>query len=222
MRFINAFFLHNFTARSVAAVAIACTALLGASSAMAQGLPPLAKELNPAQTALILIDFQYPFTNLDGANHRAVKKELEEKHLLDRTVDLVKKARSSGVLVVHITEGYTSDYREVDATNPGGFHRGQILRQAWKVGTTETSYYPPLMPGEGDKDLFPAPRNQISAFGGTGLNEILRSKGSRTSRSAALRPTCASTPRSPPHSTWATTSMRCATPWPDISRSSPR
>ncbi len=33
------------------------------------------------------------------------------------------------------------------------------------------------MPGEGDKDLFPAPRNQISAFGGTGLNEILRSKG---------------------------------------------
>jgi len=171
-------FLHNFTAGSVAvAAAIACTAALGASSAMAQGLAPLAKELNPAQTALILIDFQYPFVNPDGANYRAVKKELEEKRLLDRTVELVKKARSLGVLVVHVTEGYTSDYREVDATNPGGFHRGQILRQAWKVGTKETSYFPPLMPGEGDKDLFPAPRNQISAFGGTGLNEILRSKG---------------------------------------------
>src|SRR5271155_4908217 len=74
--------LHNFTARSAAvAAAIACTALIGAPSAMAQGLPPLAKELNPAQTALILIDFQYPFVNPDGANHRAVKKELEEKHL---------------------------------------------------------------------------------------------------------------------------------------------
>ncbi len=178
MRFIKPRFLHDFSARPVAAAAaIVCTALLGASSAMAQGLPPLAKELNPAQTALILIDFQYPFTSPDGANHRAVKKELDEKHLLDRTVELVKKARSLGVLVVHVTEGYTSNYREVDATNPGGFHRGQILRQAWKAGTKETSYYQPLMPGESDKDLFPAPRNQISAFGGTGLNEILRSKG---------------------------------------------
>src|SRR5271167_4496072 len=76
--------LRNFTARFVtAAAAIACIGLLGASNAMAQGLPPLAKELVPAQTALILIDFQYPFTNPDGGNYRAIKKELEEKHLLD-------------------------------------------------------------------------------------------------------------------------------------------
>jgi hypothetical protein len=33
------------------------------------------------------------------------------------------------------SEGYSSDYRELDATNPGGFHRGQILHQAWKSGT---------------------------------------------------------------------------------------
>jgi ureidoacrylate peracid hydrolase len=33
------------------------------------------------------------------------------------------------------------------------------------------------LPAEGDKDLFLAPRNQISVFGGTGLNEILRAKG---------------------------------------------
>jgi ureidoacrylate peracid hydrolase len=153
--------------------------LLGAGSANAQSLPPLSKQLNPAETAIILVDFQYPFTNPDGANYHNVKDELESKHLLDRTVDLVKKARSIGVTVVHITEGYTSDYREVDATNPGGFHRGQILRQAWKVNTKETSYYQPLMPGEGDKDLFLPPRIQTSAFGGTGLDQILRSKGIR-------------------------------------------
>ena len=170
--------LRHSTARSIAvAAAMACVTLLGTPNAMAQGLPPLAKELVPAQTALILIDFQYPFTNPDGGNYRAVKKELEEKHLLDRTVELVKKARSLGVLVVHVTEGYTTDYREVDATNPGGFHRGQILRQAWKIGTKEASYFPPLVPAEGDKDLFLPPRNQISVFGGTGLNEILRAKG---------------------------------------------
>ncbi|MBI3760097.1 MAG: cysteine hydrolase [Deltaproteobacteria bacterium] len=143
----------------------------------AQGLPALARDLNPSETALILVDFQYPFTNTAGPNYRAVKKEIEEKQMLDRTVDLVKKARSLGVWVIHITEGYSNDYRELDATNPGGFHRGQILRQAWKNGTEYTSYYPPLVPGPGDKDLVVAPRIQTSAFGGTGLDQILRSRG---------------------------------------------
>jgi len=170
--------LHNMNARSMlGAAAIASLILLGAASANGQGLPPLAKELNPAQTALILVDFQYPFTSPDGANYRNVKKEMDEKRMLDRTVELVRKARGLGVLVVHITEGYSSDYRELDPTNPGGFHRGQILRQAWKIGTKEQSYYEPLLPAAGDKDLFLPPRIQTTAFGGTGLNEILRSRG---------------------------------------------
>jgi ureidoacrylate peracid hydrolase len=169
---------RKYLAPKFVAAAVASLALLGASaSASAQGLPPLAKTLNPAETALILVDFQFPFTSPEGANNGAVKKELDAKHLLERTVDLVKTARSLGITVVHITEGYTGDYRELDATNPGGFHRGQILRQAWKTGTRETSYYEPLLPGPGDKDIFLAPRIQTSAFGGTGLDQILRSKG---------------------------------------------
>ena len=151
--------------------------LFAPASGSAQNLPPLARELNPAQTALILVDFQYPFTNPAGGNFRAVKKELDEKQLLERTVDLVKNARKLGVWVVHVTEGYSSDYRELDATNPGGFHRGQILRQAWKTGTEAQSYYPPLLPGPEDKDLTLPPRIQTTAFGGTGLDQILRSRG---------------------------------------------
>src|SRR5580704_4611292 len=159
--------------------ALLALVLLSSANGHAQSLPPLAKDLNPSETALILVDFQFPFTNNAGANYRAVKKELEDKQMLDRTVDLVKKARSLGVWVIHITEGYSSDYRELDATNPGGFHRGQILRQAWKTGTEYTSYYPQLVPGPGDKDLMLAPRVQTSAFGGTGLDQILRTRGLR-------------------------------------------
>jgi nicotinamidase-related amidase len=97
--------------------------------------------------------------------------------MLDRTVELVKKARQLGVWVVHVTEGYSGDYRELDPTNPGGFHRTAIARQAWKTGTPEAASYPPLDPGPNDKDLVLAPRIQTSAFGGTGLDQILRSKG---------------------------------------------
>ena len=161
---------------SLAAVCL-CAIAMPALNVHAQGLPPLAKTLKPGETALILVDFQYPFVNSAGANYRSVKDELEKKQMLDRTVELVKKARELGVWVIHVTEGYTKDYRELDATNPGGFHRGQILRQAWKTGTTETSYYPPLLPGPDDKDLFLPPRIQTSAFGGTGLDQVLRSRG---------------------------------------------
>lgn len=169
---------HAATRLTRAAVVILlATFMFSATKAQSQGLPPLAKNLKPGETALILVDFQYPFTNPAGGNYRAVKSELEGKQMLDRTVDLVKKARSAGVWVIHVTEGYSGDYREVDASNPGGFHRGQILRQAWKTGSPEVAYYPPLLPGPGDKDLFLPPRIQTSAFGGTGLDQILRSRG---------------------------------------------
>ncbi len=161
------------------ATLLAASLAFAATEGRAQSLPRLARDLNPSETALLLVDFQYPFTNPAGANHRAVKKELEEKQLLERTVDLVKKARNLGVWVVHVTEGYSGDYRELDAANPGGFHRGQILRQAWKIGTEAQSYYPPLIPGPDDKDLTLPPRIQTSAFGGTGLDQILRSRGLR-------------------------------------------
>src|SRR2546427_4427479 len=126
MRTKPLFALHH-SQSTLSAAAIAALILLGAANANAQGLPPLAKELNPAQTALILVDFQYPFTSPDGANHRNVKKEMDEKRMLERTVELVKKARALGVWGIHVTERFTTDYRELDPTNPGRFHPGQIL-----------------------------------------------------------------------------------------------
>jgi ureidoacrylate peracid hydrolase len=170
--------IHDATMRLARFAVLSLFAIsIFTAKAQAQGLPPLAKNLKPSETALILVDFQYPFTNSAGGNYRAIKDELEKKQMLDRTVELVKKARELGVWVIHVTEGYSNDYRELDATNPGGFHRGQILRQAWKTGTPETAYYPPLLPGPGDKDLFLPPRIQTSAFGGTGLDQVLRSRG---------------------------------------------
>ena len=43
-------------------------------------------DVDPKQTALILVDFQYPFTSPAGANHRNVKKEMDEKQLLEQAV----------------------------------------------------------------------------------------------------------------------------------------
>ena len=167
----------KMTSISRAVGTILLAASLGAATQVqAQDLPDPETHLNPAETAIILVDYQYPFTDPNGASYGAVQKDIEGG-MLDRSVALVKKARELGVLVVHVTEGYSSDYRELDPTNPGGFHRYGILGQAFKIGTPEAASYPPLNPGPNDKDLVMAPRIQTSAFGGTGLNEILRSKG---------------------------------------------
>jgi len=160
-----------------AGVSLLLTTLMCVSAiAQAQNLPPLETHLNPSETAIILVDYQYPFTNPAGDSYASVKKDIEGG-MLDRTVKLVKQARALGVWVIHVTEGYTGDYRELDPTNPGGFHRYGIMSKAFKTGTPKAASYPPLDPGPKDKDLVMAPRIQTSAFGGTGLNEILRSKG---------------------------------------------
>lgn len=147
------------------------------AQAGAEPLPPIAKSIKAEETAVLLVDFQANFVSPDGAWYGKFAEHYAKTRMLERTVELVKQARTKGVLVVHITEGYTQDYRELDPANPGLFHRGQIGRGAWKIGSKEAAYYAPLKPGPEDRDLFLPPRSQASGFGGTGLNEILRSKG---------------------------------------------
>ena len=162
--------------KSLLALVLSAASTLAMSQAQPQSVPPLPTSLKASETAVILVDFQGNFTNPDGVWYPKFKPYYD-KGMLDNTVKMVNEAREKGAWIIHVTEGYTQDHRELDWTNPGGFHRGQIMRNAWKIGSKEAAYYAPLMPKPEHKDLFLAPRIQVSAFGGTGLNEILRSKG---------------------------------------------
>jgi nicotinamidase-related amidase len=170
--------MRKFTAGHwFAILASAVTMLSLLAPARAETVSPPAKSLKAGETAILLVDFQANFVSPDGAWYGKFKEHYAKTRMLERIVELVGKARAKGVLVVHITEGYTSDYRELDPSNPGLFHRGQIGRGAWKIGSKEAAYYEPLKPAAGDRDLFLPPRSQASGFGGTGLSEILRSRG---------------------------------------------
>ena len=166
----------NWTQGSpLAACLIALLAIC--AQARAEPVPPAAKSIKAEDTAILLVDFQANFVSPEGAWYGKFKEHYAKTKMLDRIVELVGKARAKGVLIVHITEGYTSDYRELDASNPGLFHRSQINRGAWKIGSKEAAYYEPLKASAGDRDVFLPPRRQASGFGGTGLSEILRGKG---------------------------------------------
>lgn len=157
--------------------------LVWASLAFAQpalpNLPPLDKTLNPAETAVIVVDFQNSFASPKGEHYPRMEKAYKETGMIENSVNLVKQARALGVQVVHVTEGYSSDYRELDWGNGGGFHRSQIVRQAWKSGTWDVELIDAMKPGPNDKDIVLPNRITLSGFGGNGLDTILKSRGIR-------------------------------------------
>src|ERR1700751_6109294 len=125
--------------------------------AQAEPVPPPAKSIKAEETAILLVDFQANFVSPDGAWYGKFAQHYEKTGMLERIADVGGKARAKGGLIAHTPEGYTSDYRELDPTNPGLFHRGQIRRGAWKIGSREAAYYEPLKPAAGDRGLVLAP-----------------------------------------------------------------
>ena len=163
--------------KSLSGLGVGLLVLLGISLGWGQTLPPLAKQLNPAETAILLVDFQNNFAAPDGEHYASYKKIFDQTRMLENSVDLVKKGRALGIQIIQVTEGYTPDYRELDWSNPGLFHRSQIVRKAWKMGTKPVELYEPLRPGPNDGDILLPNRITVSGFGGNGLDTILKSRG---------------------------------------------
>jgi ureidoacrylate peracid hydrolase len=168
--------------------ALASFATLAAAPALAEGapasqplphLPPLEKDLRGEETALVDVDFQNAFAHHDGEHFKSFQPQFEKTGMIDKSVDLVKRARAAGIQVVHVTEAYTPDYRELDWENGGGFHRAQLVRQAWKVGSFGVQLYEPMRPGADDRDILLPNRLTLSGFGTNGLDTILKSRGVR-------------------------------------------
>ena len=56
--------------------AILGAVLFGVPLAWGQTLPPLAEQLNPAETAILLVDFQNTFAAPDGEHYANYRKDL--------------------------------------------------------------------------------------------------------------------------------------------------
>lgn len=160
------------------------TALLFAvaGSALAQDLvklPALDKSLKPEETAIVFIDFQNNFAAPGGEHFSKYEKPMKDGRIVENSVALVKQARALGIQVIHVIEGYSHDYRELDWGNGAGFHRSQIVRQAWKSGSWEVQLIDALKPGADDKDIVLPNRTTVSGFGSNALDYILKSRGIR-------------------------------------------
>lgn len=131
-------------------------------------------ELNPKETALVLIEFQNDFTTEGGIFHGAVKGVMDANNMLQNTVETVKAAREAGINVVYVPISFTEDYREVTAT-PYGIMKGVVDNGAFKKNTWGTEFSDKLTPDQ--EDIVIEGKRSFCGFASTNLDFVLRGKG---------------------------------------------
>ena len=130
-------------------------------------------ELNPKETALVLIEFQNDFTTEGGIFHGAVKGVMDANNMLQNTVDTVKAAREAGVNIVYVPIAFTPDYHEVTPT-PYGIMKGVVDNGAFKKNTWGSEIAEVLTPET--VDIIIEGKRSFCAFASTNLDFILRGR----------------------------------------------
>jgi nicotinamidase-related amidase len=130
--------------------------------------------LDPAKTALVLIEYQNEFTSEGGVLHGAVQGVMEKTGMLANTVALVDKARAAGVTIMHAPITFAPGYAEL-TRHPYGILKGVVDGQAFVKGSWGAAIVDDLAPAE--TDIVIEGKRGLDTFASTNLDFILRSKG---------------------------------------------
>ncbi|OYD71461.1 cysteine hydrolase family protein [Rhodococcus sp. OK302] len=134
-------------------------------------------ELDPATTAVVLIEYQNDFTTAGGVLHDAVAPVMELTGLLANTTTLVDAARAAGVTVMHAPITFAEGYNEI-TSHPYGILKGVVDGKAFVKGSWGAAIVDELTPQDGD--ILIEGKRGLDTFASTNLDFILRSKGIRT------------------------------------------
>ncbi|MEU3464522.1 isochorismatase family cysteine hydrolase [Streptomyces sp. NPDC006733] len=134
---------------------------------------PESFRLDPAKTALVLIEYQNDFTSEGGALHNAVSGVMEKTGMLANTVALTEAARGAGVTIMHAPITFAAGYGELSA-HPYGILKGVVEGSAFVKNTWGAAIVEDLVPAEGD--IVIEGKRGLDTFASTNLDFILRNK----------------------------------------------
>ena len=143
--------------------------------------------IDPAKTALVLIEFQNDFTTPGGVLHDAVKGVMAREDMLAKTQDLVARARAAGVSILHAPIHFAPGYGEITA-QPYGILAGVVNGKAFVKGEWGAEICEALTPQAGD--IVIEGKRGLDTFASTNLDFILRSKGIETIALAGFLTNC--------------------------------
>jgi nicotinamidase-related amidase len=144
-------------------------------------------DVNPATTALVLIEFQNDFTSEGGVLHPAVDPVVQATGMLDNTRGLVAAARAAGVVIVHAPISFAPGYHEI-TSHPYGILKGVVDGNAFVKGSWGAQITDALAPQDGD--IVVEGKRGLDTFASTNLDFILRSKGITTIALAGFLTNC--------------------------------
>jgi len=131
-------------------------------------------QLDPAKTAVVLIEYQNEFTSEGGVLHGAVAPVMEKTGMLANTVALVGRARAAGATIMHAPITFAEGYNEL-TRHPYGILKGVVDGNAFVKGTWGAAIVDDLKPADGD--ILIEGKRGLDTFASTNLDFILRSKG---------------------------------------------
>ncbi|MFJ3308277.1 cysteine hydrolase [Streptomyces sp. NPDC086549] len=131
-------------------------------------------ELDPAKTAIVLIEYQNEFTSDGGVLHGAVADVMQRTDMLANTVAVVDTAREAGVSIMHAPITFAEGYGEL-TRHPYGILKGVVDGKAFVKGTWGAAIVDELTPVNGD--IVIEGKRGLDTFASTNLDFVLRSKG---------------------------------------------
>lgn len=133
--------------------------------------------IDPATTALVLIEYQNEFTSEGGVLHDAVAPVMDSTQMLPKTVDLVTRARAAGITIMHAPITFAPGYGEL-TRHPYGILKGVVDGNAFVKDSWGAAIVDDLSPVDGD--IVVEGKRGLDTFASTNLDFILRSKGITT------------------------------------------
>jgi nicotinamidase-related amidase len=129
------------------------------------------------KTAIVMVEFQNSWLDSKGDLNPLIKNQLEKKNAIENSVELVNRARESGIKLIYTPLSYSAGYPEIA---PDQLGIGYQLRnkKRFQEGSFGADFYPQTAPKEGD--YIARGRVGVSSFVGSNLEQILRAGGYTT------------------------------------------
>jgi ureidoacrylate peracid hydrolase len=160
----------------------------GTDDAKAVTLParPEALRLDPAETAVVVIDMQNAYASPGGYVDLAGFDIAGAAATIGRIAQVLNTARAAGVQVVYFQNGWDPDYVEAGGPGSPNWHKSNALKHMRKVpdlagqllarGGWDYALVDALAPRPGDISLH---KTRYSAFFNSQLDSVLRARGIR-------------------------------------------
>jgi nicotinamidase-related amidase len=126
-------------------------------------------QLDPARTALVLLDLQNYNVHPDGYWNQAMPRAAEAAEpMIQGTVRALDAARGAGIAVIHVANSWREGHPDVNLHAPWMWDAKEANRST--DGGWGVEFFEPVAPREGE---FVVQKRSVSAFVGTELERLL-------------------------------------------------